>query len=225
MTQDTAGPAPDVSLGLTSVQALDAAFAGIPCRVVRADGSTKALAVHHWRGEASSSDHALFVDQCTGPTLDVGCGPGRLTTAVARRGIEAVGVDISAEAVRLARIRGAAAVWQDVFEDLPSRRRWQHVLLADGNIGLGGDPVRLLHRVADLLHPSGTALVELAGPGVQHGRERIRLQVGSRVSDPFLWATVGVDQIGDMAAAADLAVTEVRSLSGRHVATLQHVDG
>lgn len=205
---------------LTSAQALDAAFAGTPCDLVHADGRTKRFAAHRWSGPASAVDVALFVDPCRGATLDIGCGPGRLTVAVARKGLPALGIDISAEAVRLTRQSGGAAVQMDVFEELPRRSRWRHVLLADGNIGLGGDPVRLLRRSARLLEAGGTMLVELARPGVRGSRQRVHLRVGGRASEPFDWATVGIDEIERVATIAGLAVTAVTPLAGRYVATL-----
>lgn len=205
---------------LTSAEALDAAFAGAPTEVVNSDGSAKRLAAHRWTGPASPTDIALFVDPCTGPTLDVGCGPGRLTVALAEKGLSALGIDISAEAVRLARRRGAAVVQQDVFAELPRRTTWHHMLLADGNIGLGGDPPRLLRRLMTALATDGTILVELAGPGVDSSRHRVHLRVAGRACQPFDWATVSIDQIDHVAGTAGMTVTEVRSLSGRHVATL-----
>ena len=51
-------------------------------------------------------------------------------------------------------------VRRDVLGPLPGEGTWDHVLLADGNIGIGGDPLRLLHRAAHLLRPGGTVLVE-----------------------------------------------------------------
>lgn len=221
---DTATPGTALSVGkqLTSAEALDAAFAGAHCELVRADGQAKRFAAHRWSGPASAEDVALFVDPCTGPTLDVGCGPGRLTVAVMKKGLPALGIDISAEAVRLTRKGGGTAVQQDVFDDLP-QARWQHMLLADGNIGLGGDPVRLLRRLLHRLESGGTMLVELAGPGVSGGRQRVHLRVDGRICDPFDWATVGIDEIERVAAKAGMAVIGLRSLAGRHVATLgQH---
>ena len=205
---------------LTSTQALDAAFTGARCELVRADGRAKLLGAHRWTGPASSDDIALFVDPCTGTTLDVGCGPGRLTVALTRRGVTALGLDVSAEAVRLTRERGGAALHQDVFNELPSPVRWQHVLLADGNIGLGGDPVRLLRRLVPLLETAGTVLVELAGPGVPESRQQVRLRVGELATEPFQWATVGTDDIDRISAMSGLAVHRITSLRGRHVATL-----
>ena len=43
----------------------------------------------------------------------------------------------------------------------PARAAGQHVVLADGNIGIGGDPVALLRRCRELLAESGTVLLEL----------------------------------------------------------------
>lgn len=211
--------APDLD-ELTSAEALDAAFAGAPCELVHADGRTKMLPAHRWAGPATSVDVALFVDPCTGPTLDVGCGPGRLTVAVAKKGLPALGIDISAEAVRLAREGGAAAVQQDVFDELPRGSRWRHMLLADGNIGLGGDPVRLLRRLVHRLEAGGTMLVELAGPDIRSGRQRVHLRVGGRSCPPFDWATVGLDEIERVAAIAGMVVVGVHRLAGRYVATL-----
>ncbi len=214
----------DTALGtarfLTSAEALDAAFAGAHCELVCADGRVKTFAAHRWAGPASLADVALFVDPCTGPTLDVGCGPGRLTAAIARKGVRALGVDISAEAVRLTVERGGAAVHQDVFDELPTRDHWHHVLLADGNIGLGGDPVRLLRRLQRVLAPGGTMLVEVAGPGVSGSRERVHLRVHGRASEPFVWATVGLDDVARVAARAGLLVHRMSRAGGRFVATL-----
>ena len=200
--------------------ALDAAFSGAPCDLVHDDGRVRRFATHRWTAPATPVDDALFVEPCTGSTLDVGCGPGRLTVALALKGLTALGVDISAEAVRLARERGATALRQDVFDHLPTNPRWQHVLLADGNIGLGGDPVRLLGRLLHLLESGGTMLVEVAAPGVRAVCQQVTLRVHGRVTEPFSWATVGVDDIERVADRARMAVVGVRSVAGRHVATL-----
>src|SRR3954451_18031542 len=53
--------------------------------------------------------------------LDVGCGPGRHSLALARRGYEVVGADHSAEFVRLARAAAAADGLTATFEALDVR--------------------------------------------------------------------------------------------------------
>ena len=97
--------------------------------------------------------------------LDVGCGPGRLLAALAAEGRAATGIDISPVAVRLARRRGGQAICASVFSPLLEAGAWRSVLLLDGNVGIGGDPERLLARVAELLTPGGEAIVEVEPPG------------------------------------------------------------
>jgi len=62
-----------------------------------------------WLGTADSCDERLL-DRAVGPVLDVGCGPGRHLLALARRGVEATGIDVTPAAVRVARSRGARVV-------------------------------------------------------------------------------------------------------------------
>lgn len=209
---------------LSSAEALDAAYAGNMCEIVQADGRSRPLDAGRWTAPPTPEDVTLFVDPCTGPTLDVGCGPGRLTVAVTNKGLPALGIDISAEAVRLTRAAGGAAIQHDVFEVLPPlpTRRWRHILLADGNVGLGGDPVRLLGRLKALLETDGSILVEVAGPGTGSSSHRVHLRVDGQASEPFTWATVGTDEIERIAGLAELVVRDLRCLAGRHVATLVH---
>ena len=70
------------------------------------EGSRDAeLPVRDWNRDHLDGDQALL-DRCQGPTLDVGCGPGRLSTALLGRGVPTLGIDISRQAVALARLRG-----------------------------------------------------------------------------------------------------------------------
>ena len=141
------------------VRAFDPALAGASARLVRDDGVELDLAVRRWRRSADGQDRWLL-DRCTGPVIDLGCGPGRLVSALGERGVPALGVDLSAVAQRLCRRRRTPMVRRDVFGPLPGEGTWGQVLLADGNIGIGGDPLRLLHRAAQLLRPGGSVLVE-----------------------------------------------------------------
>ncbi len=201
--------------------AFDAAFAGQSCHIIRTDGSTEALSIHVWQGDVTPSDIALFVEPCHGATLDIGCGPGRLAGAIAARGIEVLGIDTSVEAVRLTLARGAMALRRDVFETMHIGSRWSHALLADGNIGLGGDPVRLLRRIREFLDENGTVLVELEAPGVVSRNEQLRLKVGDTISTPFTWSVLSVDHIERVASEAGFLVMGVRHHGMRVAATLR----
>jgi SAM-dependent methyltransferase len=188
----------------------DAGLAGRACRLDRAGGRSRTLHVRRWRADAGRSDRWLL-DGCRGPTVDLGCGPGRLVRALSERGVPALGVDSSALAVQLCARRGAVALRRNLFEVLPGEGRWHHALLADGNVGIGGDPVTLLSRVRRLLDPRGSVLVELATePGLWCGPARV-VQPGGTTGTWFPWAVVGVDAIGDVASAAGLRLCRVRN--------------
>ncbi|MDG6105822.1 class I SAM-dependent methyltransferase [Dactylosporangium aurantiacum] len=161
-----------------------------------------------------------LLERCPGATLDLGCGPGRLTRALAAAGRRVLGVDASAQAVRLARRHGAPVAHQDLFAPLPDEGRWDHALLADGNIGIGGDPELLLRRCRALLAPDGTVLVELDPPGAGTWRGRLALAGPGRTSTPFPWAFVGADAAAAVAARAALRLVESWTEAGRWFAQL-----
>lgn len=177
------------------------------------DGSRTPLAVDDWLD--STPGDASILDRCHGPTLDVGSGPGRLTIALAERGIPALGIDITPYAVQMARSAGALALLRDVFGQVPGAGRWVTVLLADGNIGIGGDPVALLHRVAELLTPGGEAIVEVQPPGTALRKEQVRLRHADTASPWFPWAYVGADQIAKLADNAGLTTGDTWEAEGR----------
>ncbi len=195
-----------------------------PRWLVCGDGRVSPLPVSRWYGEAEDALRVV-VTRCTGPTLDVGCGPGRLTAALVRAGRTALGVDISATAVRLTRARGATAVHRCVFSPLPREGGWTHVLLIDGNIGIGGDPAALLRRCAVLLNAGGTAIVEMepGGVGLWRGHAWVcsapahgPTSAGAR----FRWARVGVGAVSALSRDAGLVVREVFRHDGRCFAEL-----
>jgi SAM-dependent methyltransferase len=188
--------------------------------IEHADGSTTPLWAAGNLLQLRPGDASL-IERCGGPTLDVGSGPGRLTVALAERGVPTLGIDVTPHAVRLAQSAGALTLQRDVFSPVPGTGRWMIVLLADGSIGIGGDPVALLSRVAELLAPRGQALVEVQPPGQELRRERVRFRHGKQASDWFPWAYVGVDQLAGMAGQAGLSRGETWSSDGRWFVTLR----
>ena len=103
------------------------------CTVIGLHPEPTVVPVGEWTAPAGPLDLAIL-DLCDGPTLDIGCGPGRMATALAERGQIVLGIDVVAEAVQQTNRRGAAALLRDVFANVPAEGRWSTVLLADGNL-------------------------------------------------------------------------------------------
>jgi SAM-dependent methyltransferase len=178
---------------------------GAPLACRDEEGRVRRLPLTRWLGPAGAVDERVL-ERAVGPVLDVGCGPGRHVSSLARRGVLALGVDVSPVAVRLARARGATAIERSIFDRLPGAGTWGSALLLDGNVGIGGRPAALLRRVAGLLAPGGRLLLELEPPGGGSIAQRLRLERGETVSEWFAWARLAVDALDGPAAAAGLLV-------------------
>jgi SAM-dependent methyltransferase len=95
--------------------------------------------------------------------LDVGCGPGRHALALARRGIDVVGVDLSEDFVTLARDAAAVDGLPARFEvgdvrELAYDAEFDAVIcLCQGGFGLlgGHDEPRAFERIAAAVRPDG----------------------------------------------------------------------
>jgi SAM-dependent methyltransferase len=196
------------------------ALRGHPCLLLDAEGASALLPTHVWLRDADPHDEALL-ELCSGPTVDIGCGPGRMAEALARRGLPVLGIDLVPEAVRLSLGRGVATLVRDVFGPVPGEGRWETALLADENIGIGGDPVALLARVRDLLAPTGRVVVELARPGTGIRTRHVSLETQGGRSEPFPWTEVGLDAIGAVASAAGLRPVAEHQWGDRFCAVLE----
>jgi SAM-dependent methyltransferase len=95
--------------------------------------------------------------------LDVGCGPGRHALALARRGIEVDGIDLSEDFVALARDAAEADGLSARFEvgdvrELAYAAEFDAVLcLCQGGFGLlgGRDEAKAFERIAGAVRPGG----------------------------------------------------------------------
>ena len=210
---------------LTPADAYRAALRGADCRVIAADapgGVVADLDAWRWAADPNKSDHELLA-RCSGSTVDIGCGPGRMTAALMARGVAALGVDVVAEAVRQTNARGGMALERDVFSRLPGEGRWDTALLADGNIGIGGDPLTLLRRCRAVLRPGAVALVETSPDRGHDIRTTVTLHgLGGRRSHPVPWAVLGSAAVVDLAASAGFVAVEEWHVGGRAFVMLRH---
>ena len=183
----------------------------------------------------------FLVDACAlapgGRVLDVGCGPGRHALALARRGIEVVGIDLSPDFIDLA--TGWAAA-----ESLPARFHVADVrslaydgefdavvCLCQGGFGLlgGDDDAAIVARLARALRPGGRLALTAfssyfvvahlesgetfdARTGVLHERTTVRNDTGmDREFD--LWTTCFTARelrlLAEEAGLVDVSVTSV----------------
>jgi SAM-dependent methyltransferase len=204
---------------ISAADAFAAALRGEPCRLVGVGDTPSDLGARRWCADADHLDE-IVLNRCRGATVDIGCGPGRLTYALMSRGLAALGIDVVPEAVQQTLARGGTAMQRDVFSPLPGEGRWATALLADGNIGIGGDPLRLLSRASELIAQSGRVVVDLDEPGWPIQVHKVVLEVGAARTPPFRWATVPADQLEPIAKAAAMRVLEIVADRGRYVGTL-----
>jgi SAM-dependent methyltransferase len=206
-------------------------------RVARVDPEAARLASGAWLRPARGEGIPLHVDRwfappqdeelrmlarATPPVLDVGCGPARHVLALRAMGVAALGIDNAAGAVGVARRRGASVLQRCVFGDLPAEGRWGSALLLDGNVGIGGEPDRLLARLHRVVRVGGRVLIEVEPPGRGRGQLRVRAELDGRaVSSWFAWATVGADEVPRLARMAGFATIGLREDTGRWFATLE----
>ncbi|MFI6848972.1 class I SAM-dependent methyltransferase [Kitasatospora sp. NBC_00085] len=188
-----------------------------PLWLRREDGDRIPLDVERWCAPAAGADHGLLLRcrRLPAPVVDLGCGPGRLVAALLGLGVPALGVDITGAAVARTRMLGGPALCRSVFDRLPAEGRWGGALLADGNLGIGGDPGLLLARSAELLAPAGVLLVEVE-PGEVDERIAVRVEgPEGRLGPPFAWARCGAAATVRRAGRAGLVETERWASHGR----------
>jgi SAM-dependent methyltransferase len=99
-----------------------------------------------------------------GRALDVGCGAGRVSLELQRRGMDVVGLDTSPLAARAAMLRGVNDVWSMSLEDLgESIESFDSLVLFGNNFGIFQTAVRArrtLTRLSKVTAPGTRIFVE-----------------------------------------------------------------
>jgi SAM-dependent methyltransferase len=206
------------------------AAAGSSCWARNQHGHRRELPMARWMGGPETTPQDRLADEhvlghCSSrPTLELGCGPGRFIASLQQRGWPALGVDSSAAAVEMTCRRGGTAIRRDLFAPLPAEGSWEQILLTDGNIGIGGNPVRTLRRAADLLAQSGIVIVEIDPPATAFCYELLRWETDQHLGHWFPWSRMGAGALGVIAHAAGFIVSHIVEIHGRVIAVLTAED-
>ncbi|WP_455359602.1 methyltransferase domain-containing protein [Streptomyces sp. SYSU K21746] len=191
-----------------------------PLFLRRHDGRLLPLEVERWCAAPDLADLTVL-ERCRGAVLDIGCGPGRLVTALAQLGRPVLGIDVSPVAVARTVRAGGSALCRSVFDRLPREGSWSTALLVDGNIGIGGDPPALLARLGRLVGRNGTVLAETAPLDIDE-RVLVRVDDGRGAHGPFFpWARIGAPALRRYAESAGWTRTEQWTASGRSFVALR----
>jgi SAM-dependent methyltransferase len=174
------------------------------------------LPVSRYLGAATRIERRL-IGELPGPVLDIGCGPGRMVAAALHAGHGALGIDVSAAAVALAVDQRLPVIEGSVFDRLPREGLWGSALLIDGNIGIGGAPMRLLRRCAELVALGGWIVVEAHQDATRNTLiDGELVDASGGTSAAFPWAEVGEAALRGYARRAGLEpVHDWRSPGGR----------
>jgi hypothetical protein len=132
----------------------------------------------------------------------------------------ALGIDISAPFLEVARTRGVNVLERSVFDRIPGPGRWRTALLFDGNIGIGGDPLALLTRVVELLRDDGRIVVEIEPVEAAHDVVEVRAELHADAGPWFHWTAVDLDRLSAIATTLGLDVIDVWDSERRRFAVL-----
>ena len=99
-----------------------------------------------------------------GRVLDIGCGGGRWSLYLQKKGHDVLGIDISPLAVKVCKLRGLRNVGVRSISEVSSRLgRFDTILMMGNNFGLFGRPKQarqLLKRFCDMTSPDAGIIAE-----------------------------------------------------------------
>lgn len=106
----------------------------------------------------------LATKYAKGRVLDIGCGGGRWSLYLQKKGHDVLGIDISPLAIKVSRLRGLRnAKVKSIMEIGPSLGKFDTILMIGNNFGLFGGPGRarqMLKRFHKLTSPDGRIIAE-----------------------------------------------------------------
>ena len=200
----------------------DRALGGERCWIRHDDGRMQRLPVRSWLGGQAGDEKfdRAVVGLCDGPTIDLGCGPGRLVAHLLSAGCRrwawtsrpppshwpAVAAHPPCTAMCSNRCRAPADGTRCCWPTATSA--WAATLW------------RVLQRAGELLRRGGRCVAEFDSviTGVEAGW--VRLESSRTIGPWFRWASVGIDCAARLADDVGLALTGVHPIGRRVVASL-----
>lgn len=120
--------------------------------------------------------------------LDIGCGVGRATAGLSRRGYRVTGIDVNADALSTARTRVPGAEFlqldQRRVEDLPGPFDLALILWHSIGYASRAEDEQTIHAIARVLRPGGILVLDLFHPEwlAMHGRRDYHDERGATIN-------------------------------------------
>ena len=126
----------------------------------------------------------LALRYARGNTIDIGCGAGRVSLYLQKKGLEVLGVDISPLAIRVCKLRGLRKARVIPITKLePSVGTFDTIVMFGNNFGLFGNPKRakwLLKRFYNMTADNGRIIAESIDPYKTKDPAHLRYQALNR---------------------------------------------
>lgn len=155
--------------------------------------------------------------------LDLGCGDGAVSEYLADMGVKVVAVDISEEAVKVAKKRGVNAKVVDVEKGLPFKDEQFDAVFWGDNVEHLFDPEQTLKEIRRVLKKKGRLV--LSCPNMGYWRYRLYYFLKGRLPDtewtgnpPWVWSHIrffNTNLISDFLRAGRFRVKKIIGISRR----------
>lgn len=143
-----------------------------------------------------------FLENAKGRVLDLGCGPGRVSLILKKRGLEVIGVDISEGMVHISQKRDINAYKMDINKELPVGV-FDTIIMYGNGFGMPGsieNIKNLLRRLHSITSTDALIIAESNDPNRMTNQIDLEYQERNRELERYIgqrkWRTVSGDNNG-----------------------------